>query len=200
MAKENLERARQSLSRKHNILDEANQALDSLLMKKPRPSPSEIAEAKRDFAGAKRDFAGAKRDFAEAALESFLVNNPRPSSSDAAATKDFDVKEGQLQRDVAEAKRDVAEAKRDLAEAEWNLSKADLSFAQATQASEIELDQKRKAEAVWRGIFERFVIAPSLGKSDPLLLASPLHLASCLGQGFHTRDFTIIHIHVQSTK
>jgi hypothetical protein len=164
-----------------------------LLMKKPRPSPSEIAEAKRDFAGAKRDFAGAKRDFAEAALESFLVNNPRPSSSDAAATKDFDVKEGQLQRDVAEAKRDLAEA-------EWNLSKADLSFAQATQASEIELDQKRKAEAVWRGIFERFVIAPSLGKSDPLLLASPLHLASCLGQGFHTRDFTIIHIHVQSTK
>jgi hypothetical protein len=144
MAKENLERARLSLSRKLNILDKANQALDSLLMKKPRPSPSEIAEAERDVAEA-------ERDVAKAAFESFLVTNPMPSSSDAAATRDFDVKEAQHRRDVAEA--------------EWNLSKADLSFAQATQASDIELDQKRKAEAVWRGIVERLDIASSPGQS-----------------------------------
>ena len=112
-------------------------------MKKPRPSPGGIAEAKRDVAEA-------ERDVAKAALQLFLVNDIRPSSSDATATRDFDVKEGQLQRNVAQA--------------EWNLSKADLSFAQATQASDIELDQKRKAEAVWRGMVESFVIVPSPGQ------------------------------------
>jgi len=180
-ATDNLQRAIQSLGRKQKILDVANEVLDSLLMVERKPSPSKIAKAKRDVAEAKRDVAEAernvakaernvakaKRDVAEAernvakaALEAFLKNNPRPLSSDVAATSDFDVNEGRL--------------KYNLAEAEWNLSRTDLAFAQAINAPDIDLEQKRKAEEVCRAAFERLVIAPSPGLSTFLYFFTSL--------------------------
>jgi hypothetical protein len=94
-------------------------------------SLSRIAEEERDVAKAERDVAKAERNVAKAALQLFLLSNHRPSSSDAAATKDFHVREGQLQLNAAQA--------------EWNLSKSELSFAQARKALGVELEQKRKA-------------------------------------------------------
>ena len=148
MAKDNLKRARESLDRKQIILDMANQALDSLLMRKPRPSPSEIAEAKRDVAEAELNVAKAKRDVAEAKR---------------------DVAEAE--RDVAgaeRAERDVAEAKRDVDKAEWSLAKADLSYAQAKNAPDIEIEMKHQAESVLRAIVEGFTYAskPTSGQSE----------------------------------
>lgn len=155
-AGEDLKRARQLLGRKQNFLDAADDALDSLLMSKPKPSPIAIARAKLNIAEA-------KRDVAEAALQLFLNDNPRPSLSDAVATKYLDVKLGQLQNNVAEAKLNVAEAKYDVAKAEWHLSQADFLYAQAKQASDTELEQKSKAEEVLRAKVEGFATATSPG-------------------------------------
>jgi len=150
---DSLKAARQALGRKQKFLDAANRALDELLEKEPKPSPSEIAEAERDVAKA-------KRDVAKAALEAFLKNNPRPLARDVAATKDFDAKEGQLQLNVAQA--------------EWNLAKADLSFAQASNAPGIELKQKRKAEEVCIAVVERLLTAPGPGQCAFLYLFTSL--------------------------
>jgi hypothetical protein len=155
---DNLKTVRENLARKQKILDSANQVLDSLLMELPRPSPNrnaeaerDVAKAERDVAKAERDVAKAERDVAKAALEEFLKKNPRPSSSDVAATRAFDVNEGGF--------------KRDLAQAEWNLSRADLAFAQARSAPDIDLEQKHKAEEIFRAAFERLVSTQSPGQS-----------------------------------
>ena len=157
---DSLKAARQTLGKKQKYLDAANQDLDTLLEKEPKPLPSEIAKAKRDVAEAKRDVAEEERGVAKAALEAFLKNNPRPSSSDAAATKDFNAKEGQLQLNVAQA--------------EWNLAKADLAFAQARNAPDVDLEQKRKAEEVCRAVVERLVAAPGPGECAFLYLFTSL--------------------------
>jgi hypothetical protein len=162
---DNLKTARETLARKQKILDSADQVVDSLLMELPRPSPNRIAEAKldvadakldvaeaeRDVAEAERDVAEAERDVAKAALEEFLKNNPRPSSSDVAAIRAFEVNEARF--------------KHDLAQAGWNLSRADLAFAQARSAPDIDLEQKRKAEEIFRAAFERLVATQSPGQS-----------------------------------
>ncbi len=148
---DNLKTVRETLARKQKILDSANQVLDSLLMELPRPLPNRIAEAKLDVAEAERDVAKAERDVAKAALEEFLKNNPRPLSSDVAAIRAFEVNEGRF--------------KRDLAQAEWNASRADLAFAQARSAPDIDLEQKRKAEEIFRAAFERLVTTQSPGQS-----------------------------------
>jgi hypothetical protein len=170
-ASDNLKRARQALGRKQAILAAAQQTLDSLLLSAPRPTERRIAEAKRNVAEAERDVAKAKRDVADADLEAFLQNTPRPSSSDVAATRDFDVNEARFKRNVAKAERDVAKAERDVAKAEWDLSRVDLDFAQARNAPDTELEQKRKTSETLKAVFEGLALEPTSGQ--PAFPAGP---------------------------
>jgi hypothetical protein len=177
-ASDNLKRARQALGRKQAILAAAQQTLDSLLLSAPRPTERRIAEAKRNVAEAKRnvaeaerDVAKAKRDVADADLEAFLQNTPKPSSSDVAATRDFDVNEARFKRNVAKAERDVAKAERDVAKAEWDLSRVDLDFAQARNAPDTELEQKRKTSETLKAVFEGLALEPTSGQ--PAFPAGP---------------------------
>jgi hypothetical protein len=163
-ASDNLKRARQALGRKQAILAAAQQTLDSLLLSAPRPTERRIAEAKRNVAEAERDVAKAKRDVADADLEAFLQNTPRPSSSDVAATRDFDVNEARFKRNVAKAERDVAKA-------EWDLSRVDLDFAQARNAPDTELEQKRKTSETLKAVFEGLALEPTSGQ--PAFPAGP---------------------------
>ena len=163
-ASDNLKRARQALGRKQAILAAAQQTLDSLLLSAPRPTERRIAEAKRNVAEAERDVAKAKRDVAEADLEAFLQNTPKPSSSDVAATRDFDVNEARFKRNVAKAERDVAKA-------EWDLSRVDLDFAQARNAPDTELEQKRKTSETLKAVFEGLALEPTSGQ--PAFPAGP---------------------------
>lgn len=163
-ASDNLKRARQALGRKQAILAAAQQTLDSLLLSAPRPTERRIAEAKRNVAEAERDVAKAKRDVADADLEAFLQNTPKPSSSDVAATRDFDVNEARFKRNVAKAERDVAKA-------EWDLSRVDLDFAQARNAPDTELEQKRKTSETLKAVFEGLALEPTSGQ--PAFPAGP---------------------------
>ena len=163
-ASDNLKRARQALGRKQAILAAAQQTLDSLLLSAPRPTERRIAEAKRNVAEAERDVAKAKRDVADADVEAFLQNTPKPSSSDVAATRDFDVNEARFKRNVAKAERDVAKA-------EWDLSRVDLDFAQARNAPDTELEQKRKTSETLKAVFEGLALEPTSGQ--PAFPAGP---------------------------
>jgi hypothetical protein len=144
-ANDNLKLVKQALGRKQANLAAEQQTLDSLLQSAPGPTQSRIAEAKRDVAKA-------KRDVAEADLEAFLQNNPRPSSSDVAATRDFEVNKARFERNLAKA--------------EWDLSTVDLDFAQARNASNTELDQKRKKSETLKAVFEGLALEPTSGQPE----------------------------------
>jgi septal ring factor EnvC (AmiA/AmiB activator) len=91
---------------------------------------------------------------AQQTLDSLLLSAPRPT-----------------ERRIAEAKRNVAEAERDVAKAEWDLSRVDLDFAQARNAPDTELEQKRKTSETLKAVFEGLALEPTSGQ--PAFPAGP---------------------------